>query len=126
MAKFAEALQADPTTLDLEELLHQFGEFIGESFVVQEYERVTGEKVNEDPKPVEMIVPRGAKKTSADPNKKLTQLQIEQQLNEEIAREEKKQQAEQELKLYNLLKTNPKLTVYALEKKFPKVSRRTI
>ncbi len=46
MAKFAEALQADPTTLDLEELLHQFGEFIGESFVAQEYERVTGEKVN--------------------------------------------------------------------------------
>lgn len=46
MAKFAEALQADPTTLDLEELLYQFGEFIGESFVAQEYERVTGEKVN--------------------------------------------------------------------------------
>jgi hypothetical protein len=46
MAKFAEALQADPTTLDLEELLHQFGEFIGESFVAQEYQRVTGEKVN--------------------------------------------------------------------------------
>ncbi len=107
MAKFAEALQADPTTLDLEELLHQFGEFIGESFVVQEYERVTGEKVNEDPKPAEMIVPRGGKKTSADSNKKITQLEIEQQLNEEIVREEKKQHAEQELKLYNLLKTNP-------------------
>jgi hypothetical protein len=39
-----------------------------------------------------MIVPRGAKKTSADSNKKLTQLEIEQELNEKKILEKKKRE----------------------------------